>query len=243
MANDKFFSATKTLLHFEGSGSTFTDVKSKTYTGNGSVALSSAQSRYGSSSLLLDGTDDYIYTSTNVTDFNFGTSPYTVEASIKTSSNNGCIFDFYGTAGAYGWRLEVNINGNIVMTSGGGSVTVATVDVRDNNWHDIAVDKVGSTVYVYIDGDMKTSGECANTANSTATQLTIGAYANGTYRFNGYIDEVRVTKGVARYKGSDYTPAAFGDLQADIWGFNKSTRKISNPRTVMRASQIRHLGV
>lgn len=86
------------------------------------------------------------------------------------------------------------------MTASGpaGSITASV-------WHHIAAVMSAGTLRVYVDGVGGSPTAVSNPLISNASPVTIGASANGQYPFAGFIDEVRITKGVARYT-SDFTP-------------------------------------
>ena len=76
---------TKSLLHFDGN---LTDESGKTWTAYGGAATSTAQKKFGTHALYLDGTDDYINTYGS-SDFAFGTGDFTVEHIIDESLFGG----------------------------------------------------------------------------------------------------------------------------------------------------------
>ena len=77
-----------------------------------------------------------------------------------------------------------------------------------NTWYAMAVDRSGSTLRMYVDGSVVATSATYgwNIPNKTGA-LTIGIIPSvGAWDLNGWIDELRITKGVARYAGA-YTPA------------------------------------
>lgn len=246
---DKHFYKNASLLKFNGTNdsTTMTDLMGHAFTASGTAKLSTTSPQYGSASLTLDGSS-YIDTTSTLTDYAFGTGEFTLEASVKcTGATTKKILSLDGTNG---YHLEVTAAGLLCLrhNTPGALITALSPTVNTGSWVHVAADKVGNVYYLYIDGVKSATLDYggALTFGGSGTKFTIGReYWNGgsQHYFTGNIDNVRITQGYARYRGSDYTPADFDELQADIWGFNKHTRKISNPRTVMRATQIRHLGV
>lgn len=85
--------------------------------------------------------------------------------------------------------------------------------IATGQWHHIAFSKSGSALRIFINGALSTSGTLSNTPQFLGTTpLMIGTGAGGT-SFNGYIDDFRYTKGVARYTGAFNLPTEqFGNF-------------------------------
>ena len=195
------------LLNGNGTNgsTTFTDSSSygHTVTPVGDAQISTAQIKFGVSSMYFDGNGDYL-TATD-SSFAFGTGEFTVEfwmrvASTATSEallsvGNVSTFNSWQISG--GTDLEfVNQNGQV---AGG---TFPTLDT----WHHVAVVRDSSNVAtLYINGTNVDSAE--DTFNYSADNLRIGVNRNVSHYYHGYIDDLRITKGVARYT-SNFTPPA-----------------------------------
>lgn len=202
-----------TLMHFDGtSGSTtMTDsaIAPHTFTAFGDAQLSTAQSVFGGSSLLLDGTGDYVQTTTNLNDFIFGSDDFTIECWVKTSVGNKSIIDFYTTSQP-GWQVFLTSGGNIqfyVSTS----ILISAGSVTDGNWHHVAVCRSSAVLRIFIDGTLNGSVGFTQNLSHSSTVFAIGgqvATRNPSYDFNGYIDEVRVLKGVGVYSANFTVPTA-----------------------------------
>ena len=80
-----------------------------------------------------------------------------------------------------------------------------------DTWYHVAYVRSSGTTKLYIDGTEIIS--VADTTNYTDTNFTVGGWYSNSYLLNGYIDDLRITKGVARYTAA-FTPptAAFPDL-------------------------------
>jgi hypothetical protein len=96
-----------------------------------------------------------------------------------------------------GHQHYYSTNGTNFPTVAGGLLDLSPLNV----WYHVAVDKdAAGKIRIYVNGVMKGSATPANSAfhNSTAV-MRVGRDSNTARWFNGWIDEVRVTKGVARY--------------------------------------------
>jgi hypothetical protein len=196
---------------------TVTDRIGKTVNVNGNAQLSSLQKKYGTASLSLDGTGDFVTVASNP-DFNFGTGEFTLEAWIYNTTipggTNQIIFDFRSTNPQWAPTLYLNATTNTLRFVANGNVWIeSAVPVQLNNWTHIALSKSGSSTRLFING-----GQSGSTYTDTNTYvqgpLTIGARYDGTNGFNGYIDDVRITKGLGRYTGL-FVPSATA-LSSDL---------------------------
>lgn len=207
---DPFFANVTSLLHMEGAngGTIFTDQKGLTWATAVSVT-STAQAKFGLSS--MDVNAGGIYGTNALSASGFGTGDFTVEGWFyATSTATRGLFDAALASSAAslaaGWdqgsgMWQVYFNGTVYT----GSATLTT-----NSWVHFALVRNGSTVDLYINGVSVLTA--TNAANLTFTDLHIGRYYNTSFPWVGYIDEFRVTKGVARYT-ANFTPptAAFLD--------------------------------
>lgn len=203
------------LLHFDGAdGSTvFADQTGKVWTRNGTTTrISTAQSRFGGSSLLVGttvgaGTVNGLVTGSS-TDFDFGTGDFTIEwwQYLTDLSSNQCLLSRggFGTAGS---MLIQKDPGQIVGYIASTQVLVTSF-FSLGVWDHYAVCRQSGTVRTYYKGAQVDSRPDAGSVGRS-DPLGLGAYANGSYGTCGYLDEVRITKGVCRYlNGSTFTPPA-----------------------------------
>jgi len=173
----------------------------------GNAQISTAVSKFGGGSMAFDGSGDWLVAPSNAM-FNMGTGNFTIEcwAYPQTQVQTyPALFNLTGTA-----DLSVAYNhgdgtANSFSMLTGGTRTSASVTSSVNAWYHIAIVRNGTTVTLYIDGTSR-----ATTTNSSTlggTTCTIGVYgtAFGTTAFKGYIDDLRITNGYARYT-SNFTP-------------------------------------
>ncbi len=218
---DRYFSNVSLLLHGNGTNgsTTITDnsPSPKTVTAFGNAQISTAQSKFGGASIAFDGADDYLKSTNDqlalgAGDFtlefwlrrvNTGTTEIYVDLRLSEPEANLLL---YSTAN--GASLRAYVSGSDRIT--GGALASAT-------WQHIAVCRGSGSTRLFIDGAQ--SGSTYSDANPyTSTTVTIaGRFAPAAGALlspNGYIDDLRITKGVARYT-ANFTPptAAFADAQ------------------------------
>lgn len=213
---DRYWANVVSLLHFDGSnGSTsFIDQKGKTWAAQGNAQLSTAWSQFGPSSLALDGTGDYISTAKSA-DWTFGAGQFTIEATLNLNAPGGGIVTRWGSDGNTAtWTFGQDPGGlGLYFYYQGPSnvfdfVSYPSYSPGTGTPVRVAVDRDASGVLrLYVNGTAvasKSIGSLSIVEAAGATAPLIGNQVNGAV-MNGYIDEVRVTKGVGRYGGS-YTP-------------------------------------
>lgn len=212
---DPYFSNVALLLHLNGAnGSTsFPDSSSHSLSiaGSGSAAISTAQSKFNGSSLSLPG-GSALYGTTYDSALNLnapGTS-FTVECWAYLTSNGGD--PYIVTANSSGnsprWAMQV-YSGRLAFYSGGGSAPPnGSLSIPLNQWVHLAVSYDASTdvLKTFVGGVQDYSGAGVLVTGTAAMRAEIGAaYFNNSNFMNGYLAEVRVTKGVSRYSSS-FTP-------------------------------------
>ena len=168
--------------------------------------------KYGSGSICFDGAGDYLTIPANQ-NFVFGTGNFTVELWIRIVSIPGtssALFDTRpaSTNGAYPLLYISGTDMSIrYYVSSADRITGSVLST--NTWYHVAISRSSGTTTLFINGTQSGS-TYADATNYIASNAFIGAgYSAGasiTSYFNGYIDDLRVTKGVARYT-STFAPA------------------------------------
>jgi hypothetical protein len=221
---DPYWSSVISGLHFDGTnGATTTScVKGQTYTLHNGAALSTATKKWGSAALALDGTNDYI-TAPDSADFNFGAGDFTLECWVRPAAfANNVDLITKRSAFTYGpFSLYLQTDGRMrLLSSGDGAnwgvdITAAAGALTANTWAHVAATRSGNVWTVWVNGVSQATTTVSHTVMTNATAVSVGAQANGANPFNGHIDDVRITKGVARYTAS-FTPpiAAFPEPSA-----------------------------
>ena len=209
---------------------TITDRVGKTVYAQGNAKLSTAQKKFGTASLALDGTGDYATVATQP-DFLLGTGNWTIELWVyKTGTTGGIqqLIDFRATAPTIAPTLYLTAVGTPTFNVNAVNVITAGSAVANNTWTHIAVSKSGTSTKMFINGT-QTGSTYTDNNNYIQGPLTIGARYDGASGFLGYLDDVRISKGVARYT-TTFTPSTTpltGDLNTVLLlhfnGANNST--------------------
>lgn len=184
------------LFNGANGGTSFPDSSSRTWTRGGNAQTSTAQFVEGTASLLLDGSGDYLQTASGAELQNQG--DWRIECAVRpaTVASLRCIcakrpstgnpeynFAINGTGKLF-FQVWDNLNNVIVQLTGSTSLVV-------NAWADVAVERLGNTYRVLVNGAQEDAATVAGGFTGT-NNLIIGRDAFTSARdFNGYIDRFR----------------------------------------------------
>jgi hypothetical protein len=147
--------------------------------------------------------------------FAFGTGDFTVEMWVYHAGGTAVLYDSrpVATNGNYlqifisSGQLGLYVNSSTILQAG----TIST-----NTWTHLAVSRSGTSLRAFINGTQVGSTVTNSTSFLNAAQRPIiGANGNtlSADNYNGYIDDLRVTKGFARYTANFSVPTAAFALQ------------------------------
>lgn len=213
--NDVFFGATKLLLHLNGKNagkfedSSFYWKNHSPVTTSDGVSVESDDSsnliKFGEGSAKFDGTTGYLSVPDS-NDWNFKTGDFTIDLWVRflvaagtqtlmerENSNLSLYYSysdgyFYGIGSQFSWIPEVD------------------------TWYHIALVRQSGILSMYVDGSPKgdPSSNPTNINSASPSPLYIGTNFDQTQPFNGYMDEIRISKGIARWTANfdPYNPTA-----------------------------------
>ena len=189
-------------------------------------------------SFNFNNTTAHRITLPNSTDFQFGSGEFTFEAFVRWNGTQqlGSLFNTYEGTGVRGLFFGVaglaGGNMRLYCTSNGSSWNMANgadggMQLTANTWHHVAlVRESNGSIYSYLDGTKTTTALSTSTA-SIYTNGTDDAHIGGNttnYQWMGQIDEVRITKGVARYTADFDKPTTSFHTSAPV-AITRPTRK------------------
>ena len=173
----------------------------------GGATISTTQKQFGASSLSLNGASSINFPDSN--DWNLAAGQFTVEGWFYTNTITGNFHFIVGQwdsgALSLGWILSVNNatpswNISTVGSNNLFQLDSAPTTVTTGTWHHVAVDYDGVKYRFYLDGVTTKTSTTPETIFNSTDKLVIGSTnANDVNWFNGYIYELRITKGFARY--------------------------------------------
>ena len=183
--------------------------KTITQSGEARVTEFPGQWKYSGSALSLEASSYFQFGGTNDPAFDFGSGDFTIEAWVyptNVSGNNVVVGNLTGDSASEGWRFLITdgelrfvVNNNTttaIFDASGGAVPL-------NTYSHIAVTRQGTVLRGFINGlrvwQQSRTGNLVPT-NAQAKPLRVGLQAaTAVNDYLGFIDDLRITKGVARY--------------------------------------------
>ena len=221
---DVYFPQTSLLLPFDGSdaATSTSDLSNRnaTVTFAGTAQLSTGQSKFGGSSLLLDGNSDYLTISDSYWASAINSGDFTIECWVRYTSLSGNqeLIGNRGDSGgdsSNGWAIRKKDTANsfiLYWYEGGqfnylnhtqGSQTAISADT----WYHVAVTRSGNTWKLFLNGTAEdTVTDSGTIVTSNENRLFIGHF-DSLYT-SGYIDDLRITVGQARYTSNFTAPTS-----------------------------------
>ena len=201
---------TQLLLGFTNAGITDSAMINNLET-VGDAKISTTQSKFGGSSMAFDGTGDYLSTYNPSYSLSVGSGDFTYECWLYVNSLPGTVTAVYhlkndAALATTVFVLEITPTGAISISTGLAIIANGTSGkITTGSWIHFAFVRTSGVFKTFFNGtqDISTS----NTTAYNGTYLQIGAFRYTAYDFslNGYIDDLRITKGYARYT-SNFTP-------------------------------------
>jgi len=173
--------------------------------------ISTAQSKFGGGSIAFDGTNDYLSFPAS-RGYDFASGDWTVECWVQFTSVASTPY-IWQIGSAAGTRFSLfSTSGVLNVYSSGTTVLASTTSLSNGQWYHFAVTYVANstTTRLFINGTLDTSSTTYSSFPKNSGTLTLALgwqnYAGGAGDYlNGYVNDFRITKGVARYTAS-FTP-------------------------------------
>jgi hypothetical protein len=192
---------TALLLNFTNAGIYDAAVQNDIIT-VGDAQASTTVSKWSPTSMRFDGTGDYLTLPVNSAD-TFGSGNWTIEGwfyfssvsgfpeifSKETPSNNGirCVLVSSRV------NLSLSSNGTTYATTVAGGTNLTT-----GTWYYLAFTRSSNAITIYLNGTSDGAGTFTGSLYETNTFWSLASRGGAGTLFNGYIQDFRITKGVAR---------------------------------------------
>lgn len=198
-------------------GGIFDNASKNNFETIGTAQISTTQSKFGGSSIYLNGSGNYLLSSSNQAADKFGSADFTVEYWVyfnSVASQQAAVVCGAGT-GAYdpifGW-IDSNIF-QLYLSSAASSwdiasaVTIIPGNVATGQWYHVAITRSGGTFRTFCNGNQISTFTSSASIYQSSGQINLGRYASGYY-INAYFDDIRITNGISRYNYNFTPPAA-----------------------------------
>jgi hypothetical protein len=197
-------SATSLFLNFTNAGIVDATMKNNLET-VGNAQVSTAVVKYGSGSMFFDGTGDYLRIPTSQTN-SLGSGDWTIEFWIyRAGSGNQIFYDQRNTATQVAVTI-FNDGNNILQFFVNGANRITGPTFPSSIWTHVAVSKFNSSTRMFVNG-VQVGSTYADTNTYVNNPIFVGAQFDGSGTLNGYIDDLRVTLGIARYTQNFIPPS------------------------------------
>jgi len=204
------------LLRGEGAngGTTFTDSGPLNLTltaSGGSFTTSTTQAKFGTSSIKGVGGTGYLrYTNTAATEL---TGDFTIEGwsywtGVVVGNQETISFEIT-SGGALQSLLSGTPANRLLRYWDGTAYAILGTGITNDAWFHWALTRSGTTITLWQSGASKGTVTSSATIGVSGLLTYIGSYGNGSETLNGYVDNIRITKGVARYTSAFTPPGDF----------------------------------
>lgn len=210
---------TSLLLNYTNAGITDATAKNDLET-VGNAQISTSVSKFGGGSIAFDGSGDWLI-APPTQNLALGSGDFTIETWIYPIAYSGSsIYPILiangsadaAAAGEFSFYINHPVGSTIIYfnTSGTGQSLSGGSIVATGGWSHVAISRSSGTLRVFINGAQQYSGACTASFGLATNQTTIGVRTGNTAQtsFNGYMDDLRITRGLARYTANFTPPTA-----------------------------------
>jgi hypothetical protein len=171
----------------------------------GNAQISTSVSKFGGGSMAFDGTGDWLASPANP-NVQFGTGDFTVEAWVYRSGSQAQFVGLAGLSGAAsaGWFLAFGASNTVTFGTASAIVITSSSALSNTTWVHVAVSRSGTSIKMFFDGVQVASATDSTSFTDNAYGVRVGGSSG--FAFNGYIDDLRITKGYARYTSNFTAP-------------------------------------
>ena len=189
------------LSHFDGNNndSITSDYNGMAISSYGvAPKLSTTQSKFGATSCACIGSGAL---TVNNASFNFGSGNLTIEGFVYPTGSGSPLLDCQSSTNLFAFYCDTSTSARLILNNAN---LISGITLTANAWQHIAIVRNGNTWNVYVNGVSAGSGTNSNSFDCTVSGIG-GTAVSGIHYFNGYVDELRITRGVARYT-ANFTP-------------------------------------
>ena len=180
----------------------------------GNAQVSTSVKKFGTGSMYFDGTGDYLFSS-YTPNLNLGSGNFTVEGWVYPNATaTQAVISITGSTSSSFAQLQIAIKNDNTWYLLASTSLDAWIDsttggsYSPNTWYHVAAVRNGSNFTLYINGTSVLTQTSSGAMYSYGGATRVGANSQNGLAFNGYIDDLRITKGYARYTSNFSVPTA-----------------------------------
>ena len=206
------------MLHANGTdaATSFLDSSESSHTvaANGNAQIDVDQSKFGGASGFFDGAGDYLRVPDS-SGFDFGSGDFTIDFWIMWNGtfSDTTVLEKWELGGQYSWILNLTTTTmNFIYSTTGANLFAKSVSWSPNinTWYHIAIVRSGGSLYFFANGEEQGSTQDITgvVLFDSSAPLDVGGFIRTSeekFFLNGWLDEIRISKGVARWT-SNFTP-------------------------------------
>ena len=186
-----------------------------TYETVGDAKIDTAVVKFaGTNSIKFDGTGDYVVVPSSL-NYGYGTGDFTIEFWVyfNTVSSDQTILSNLTSASSINPHIYLGGTNNTIRYFTNSVDRIVSSALSTNTWYHIAVSRVAGSTRMFINGTQSGSTYADSNNYGTSAPLGIGTYYSAgvpitTQTLNGYVSDVRITKGTARYIANFVAPTS-----------------------------------
>ena len=198
---------TNTSLLVRGDTGAFYDLSNSgnSMTSTGTTAVTTQVKKYGAESASYTATA--YQTVADAVNLQLGTGDYTIEAWVYRNAAGVLHSLICKGAAATGWLLQINTSNQLVFTVTSTAILTSTTTIAATTWTFVTVTRSGTSTRLFVGGNLEATATDSTNFNQT-NALFVGSDRSNANGLNGYLDDIRITKGVARYTATFTPPTA-----------------------------------
>lgn len=203
---DPYWANVVSLLHFDGpdGSTTMTDEKGRIWTPGGNAQIDTAQSRWGGSSLLLDGAGDYLATPSDAR-LTLNRTDATIQGWVRPAVVKPLMALVVKRPGSSASEFAWWIASGKLYAIGWGTGGVTRVEITGattlplDEWSFVSLRVSGTNWRLYVGASLDAEGTASGDIAGNSELIYLGRDRTNSARdFSGHIDDFRWTAGIAR---------------------------------------------
>lgn len=202
------------LLHLDGPGATFVDssLKNKTIANLNSYTTTVGMPHFGAAVGVWSGNAAdglYMAAGINDPDFAFGTGDFTIDFWFRIAAGATAVLYDQRPLGGEGAYPTIYYGANLIYYANGANMITGTTTLVINTWYHVAIARASGVTKMFLNGTLEGSvADATNYLNDVNRPVFANASKAHLNALNGWTDELRVSKGVARWTSAFSPPTA-----------------------------------